>query len=432
MPYYIINLLEFGLDPSTLLNPPPSRVDIERRHFCAFMYSNCDNKFDGVVKRNMFYNKLKNALGEDAVRSLGKCEKNTKYFRGDRQKYSTNSDIFKDYQFVIAFENTTTPGYITEKFIYPIMAGCIPIYWGAPDIVDHFNPDRFINVQDFENIEMCIKYITSLHKNINKIMSIINKPVFKNDKLNHHFSFLTGNHPEFNKSIESLNIYHMPFTRYKKLKRKENIELIKGGTSPVKVIHLNISIHKNREIKLRQSFKELELKFDFFNAVLGKKYIDDFKKVNKKPLISGELGCYLSHMEVALQLLEDPKNSYYIIFEDDVIIDKKFKNYQSIIANAPKDWDIILLGVNFRGCPSYVGTKSYKKLISNICMPGTYAYIINKRSASYIVNFGIPIYEPFDVFIQNIDLNKYIYDIVNVSYVETSSTGNSSVLQIFN
>jgi hypothetical protein len=41
--------------------------------------------------------------------------------------------VLRRYRFAIAFENTALPGYITEKLIDAIIAGCVPIYRGAPD-----------------------------------------------------------------------------------------------------------------------------------------------------------------------------------------------------------------------------------------------------------------------------------------------------------
>jgi len=51
----------------------------------------------------------------------------------------------RDYKFSLAFENSSHPGYITEKIIQAWAAGTIPIYWGAPDVTNEFNAKAFIN-----------------------------------------------------------------------------------------------------------------------------------------------------------------------------------------------------------------------------------------------------------------------------------------------
>ena len=38
------------------------------------------------------------------------------------------------------------PGYTTEKIAEPWLEGCIPIYWGDPEITRDINPDCFINM----------------------------------------------------------------------------------------------------------------------------------------------------------------------------------------------------------------------------------------------------------------------------------------------
>jgi hypothetical protein len=58
-------------------------------------------------------------------------------------------DVLRDYKFVIAFENSTTPGYNTEKLTHPIEADSMPIYWGDPEIGRSFNERRFINAHRF-------------------------------------------------------------------------------------------------------------------------------------------------------------------------------------------------------------------------------------------------------------------------------------------
>ena len=63
------------------------------------------------------------------------------------------------YKFAIAFENTQYPGYVTEKICDVYKSGCIPIYWGTPDIIKDFNPSTFINANDFPDLDALIDHI---------------------------------------------------------------------------------------------------------------------------------------------------------------------------------------------------------------------------------------------------------------------------------
>jgi len=65
----------------------------------------------------------------------------------------------KQYKFAIAFENKQHPGYVTEKICDAYKSGCIPIYWGTPDVVQDFNPSTFINANDFSDFDALIEHI---------------------------------------------------------------------------------------------------------------------------------------------------------------------------------------------------------------------------------------------------------------------------------
>jgi hypothetical protein len=54
------------------------------------------------------------------------------------------------YRFAICFENAhSISSYITEKIFDCFMAGCVPIYWGAPNVTDHIPADCFIDFRNF-------------------------------------------------------------------------------------------------------------------------------------------------------------------------------------------------------------------------------------------------------------------------------------------
>ena len=40
------------------------------------------------------------------------------------------------YPFYLAFENSEAVGYASEKLWQGLLAGSVPIYWGAPDVLD--------------------------------------------------------------------------------------------------------------------------------------------------------------------------------------------------------------------------------------------------------------------------------------------------------
>lgn len=70
--------------------------------------------------------------------------------------------VISNYKYAICFENTSFPGYITEKIFDCFFAGCIPIYYGAPDINNHIPPETFIDFRDFGNYAELENYLLGL------------------------------------------------------------------------------------------------------------------------------------------------------------------------------------------------------------------------------------------------------------------------------
>src|SRR3989339_823106 len=93
-------------------------------------------------------------------------------------------NFLKNYKFTIAFENSVTPGYNTEKLIHPIIANSIPIYFGDPFVSRDFNTKSFINVHDFKNMDDVIKRIIQIDNDNKLYERILNEPWLKDNKKN--------------------------------------------------------------------------------------------------------------------------------------------------------------------------------------------------------------------------------------------------------
>jgi alpha(1,3/1,4) fucosyltransferase len=71
--------------------------------------------------------------------------------------------ILAKYRFAICYENADNrQGYITEKLWDCLVAGCIPVYWGAPNISDYFPSDCYIDATRFTSRKALIKYLLHL------------------------------------------------------------------------------------------------------------------------------------------------------------------------------------------------------------------------------------------------------------------------------
>ena len=87
-------------------------------------------------------------------------------------------EILKDYRFSICFEHKVRDGYHSEKLFHAKVAGTIPIYWGAPTVSQDFNPDCFINLNDFESIDAMVERIKEIDQNETLYKQYAQAPLF--------------------------------------------------------------------------------------------------------------------------------------------------------------------------------------------------------------------------------------------------------------
>ena len=149
LPYYAQLLPQLG----SLVRGPDWRPEsfLDRPRFCSFITSNPRGPI-----RNSFFKKLNRIKKVD---SAGKC------FNNWGGPIKDKLEFLQNYRFNIAFENSRSSGYITEKLIEPLLLGCVPIYWGAPDVTKDFNPACMINISDFKSFDAAIDYIISAENN---------------------------------------------------------------------------------------------------------------------------------------------------------------------------------------------------------------------------------------------------------------------------
>ena len=89
-------------------------------------------------------------------------------------------ETFSKYKFAICYENAQMiPGYITEKIFDCFFAGCVPIYWGAPNVTDHIPRNCFIDRRDFNSHEELYSFIKNMtEKEYNEIQQNIEDYLF--------------------------------------------------------------------------------------------------------------------------------------------------------------------------------------------------------------------------------------------------------------
>lgn len=134
--------------------------------FCAYVMSNTTNS---ALERVRIF-ELLNAY--KTVSSGGKWKNNTGGPVADKLAFQSQ------HKFVIAFENCSHPGYLTEKFAEAAQANAVPIYWGDPDIGKLFNPKAFINCHDFQTLEEAVEQVKKVDQDDDLYRQMLSEPWF--------------------------------------------------------------------------------------------------------------------------------------------------------------------------------------------------------------------------------------------------------------
>jgi len=80
-----------------------------------------------------------------------------------RGTVKSKRDVLQKYKFAICYENARDiSGYITEKIFDCFFAGCVPVYWGAPNVTDHIPEDTFIDRRKLRNYEELYGYLKNM------------------------------------------------------------------------------------------------------------------------------------------------------------------------------------------------------------------------------------------------------------------------------
>ena len=104
------------------------------------------------------------------VDSYGKCLNNKQIPKDINSPLMMHDAHFREfvkkYKFVIAMENAICNDYMTEKLFRTLSAGSVPIYKGAPNILDWMpNNHSIILVDNFKGPKELADYISHLDKN---------------------------------------------------------------------------------------------------------------------------------------------------------------------------------------------------------------------------------------------------------------------------
>lgn len=141
-----------------------------KKGFCAFVCSNGR----AAEQRVAFFNAL-NAVRR--VDSGGKLLNNVGAPVADKIAFQAS------HRFAIAFENTSYPGYTTEKIVEAFASGCIPIYYGDPSVTRDFNPKAFVNCADYASFDEVVKRVIEIDDNPELLRQYLREPALNDPQM---------------------------------------------------------------------------------------------------------------------------------------------------------------------------------------------------------------------------------------------------------
>jgi hypothetical protein len=169
-PFYVYRV---PVEQLMLPSESPEEILASKVGFCSFVYSNSLCR-----RRNEFFRKLSKYKRVD---SGGRFLNNVGGPVPDKLAFQ------RQYKFAFAFENSSYPGYTTEKLPEAVAAGAVPIYWGNSLVNREFNPARFLHYDDYGSDEALIERIIELDNDDAKYLEYLRQPLFYDNRPNEYY-----------------------------------------------------------------------------------------------------------------------------------------------------------------------------------------------------------------------------------------------------
>ena len=181
-PNWMLELNWLNQDPRLISNPEPFSLEmlpqsggkVERRaNFCAFVASN-----PYCVQRNTAYQTLARYRPVDAAGSLYNNCARIQGGPGGTGGQSAKVEFYKNYRFALVCENSSDPGYVTEKLVHARLAGCVPIYWGDSRLGAEFNTAGVIQISNYTSVENLLDMVRQIDQSHEMWVTMASQPLF--------------------------------------------------------------------------------------------------------------------------------------------------------------------------------------------------------------------------------------------------------------
>ncbi len=177
--YYFVKKFQKRLHTQYDREKDLGKCNPNKEHFACFLVSN-NTPHDGVLARNSIFHKLSKYKH---VLSGGRLFNNTRHPLTSKEA----REILPTCKFVIAYENQTHDGYITEKLFQAYYAGAVPIYYASDTAVSDINKKAIINAKDFYDEDALVEYIKKVDNDSNMYCEIWNNNIINKEEKSYIF-----------------------------------------------------------------------------------------------------------------------------------------------------------------------------------------------------------------------------------------------------
>lgn len=163
LPLYLLygqDLLEMAQKRGGMIDNP-----VYKDRFCSFVYSNAK----ASPLRERFFKELSKYK---QVNSGGRYLNNVGGPVEDKVAFES------EHRFSMTFENSSYPGYMSEKLFQAFAAGTVPIYWGDTEADQVINPNAYVNVSRYHSLSDVVDHIRELETDEQKYLEMLHEPVF--------------------------------------------------------------------------------------------------------------------------------------------------------------------------------------------------------------------------------------------------------------
>ena len=185
---YKLNTYGFSGDTDLIFNTPFNETNDltfdaakslirSKKRFCNFMYShNLGHPYRDKLFHAVSEYKRVDSLGShlNNVNTLITVNDGGEVYKAGWT--SASVEIKKHYKFSIACENARYYGYTTEKLLTSFAAHTVPIYWGNPVVAQEYNPEAFINCNEYSSFDEIIKRIREIDENDDLWAYMVSQP----------------------------------------------------------------------------------------------------------------------------------------------------------------------------------------------------------------------------------------------------------------